>query len=247
MALIHQVATPCPTFQVGARGLSITLPGGAVIGVQSQDIFTTNAELCRLLLGQLQGVMAPMAPLFTMVQGVLCLKDIVTSIPEAIVTLDPTKITETIERCTPTIEKLLSLIPQISAPAMLASVLDVLICVLNGTIDELEICVQKTAAINALQSRVQGPNDPLTDIIACAAQLTATRQCAVIESLGPLDVIIELVNVFMEMIGQDPIEGLGEATADATALIEQLRDFITPLRIVRMSLGGPLLVAVPKC
>lgn len=246
-SLIEPILITCPTFISGAKGISITLPGGAAMSYQSPTLWADSNDVCRGLLGQLQGALVPMKPLFDVIAAVLCLKDIVTAIPDAIEELNPGKVSDTIRECLPRIENLLQLVPQLSVPIMVCQVLSVLTCVIEGATTELQIYILKQTAILEASQLIRGSSDPLFNIVECANRLNANRLCAVNESMSPINSIIELINVFLTLIGLDPLPTFGEMAAEATVAIDQLRDLVSLLRTLQLALGcGPVL-NTPRC
>ena len=244
-SLIEPVLITCPVFVNGARGISVTVPGGGTIAYQYPGLWADNAEVCRGLLGQLQGAMVPLTPIYDIINAVLCLKDIVTDVPKAFTDLPA--YTDTLKSCLPKLEKLLQLVPQLSVPIFICQVIEVLTCVIDGIITGMQEIINKQVAIDAAAAKANGPTDPLFNIVECANRLNQNRLCTLNESMGPINSIIQLINLFLELIGIEPLGTFGEMAAGATQAIDQFRVLITTLRTVKLAIGcGPLL-NVPRC
>ncbi len=246
-SLITPVLITCPSFKNGARGLEICLPGGGCISYMYPGLWASPAEICQGLLGQLQGALVPMKPLFDVIAAVNCLGDVIQAIPDAITEGDVPGLKDAITECIPKVENLLQLVPQLSVPLMVCQTLDVLICVIDGAITMVQEFIFKQAAILEAALLIRSSSDPLFGIIECANRLNQNRYCAINESLSGINAIIELLNIFLKLIGLDPLPTFGEMVAEATGAVEQFRVLVTTLRAVRQGLGcGPML-NVPRC
>lgn len=243
-SLIKPLQVTCPQVLIGAKSYSLTLPGGATISGQTPDLFPNPDEICANLLAQMQVAISPTLPIFDLVGAVLCIKDVldgVKSLP------DPSDMIKALNACVVKFEDLAKLIPQISAPIMIANTLDLLICVLDGVVTKLQEIIIKQLAIQALAAKANGPTSPILQLVECAGHINSTRICAVNESLGPLQAIIDLINILLELVGLDPIPPLGEMASDLSEAIAQFRVIITTLKQVRGLLGIPLIPVVPRC
>lgn len=244
-SLIQPVSITCPVAVIGAKSYNICLPGGACISGQVPDLFASPDELCRALLGQLQVAIAPLKPAFDIIGTILCIKDTLEAAPKIVT--QPQEFVEVLNSCIIKIEDLAQLIPQLSAPIFIAQALDLMICILEGFVTELQGILNKAQQIDSLLAMSRGDNDPILQIVECANRLNQNRLCAINESMGPLNAILELLNIFLKMIGMDPLPSMSDLDPGASKAITQFRDFIRILKQVRTALGIPVTPVVPRC
>jgi hypothetical protein len=85
----------CVELTVTPQNLSLTFPGGAALDAQLPDIGIPDPmELSKQLMAQANAALAPLVPVFNVIDTVLALFQAVKAIPDAITHLDPTKITD---------------------------------------------------------------------------------------------------------------------------------------------------------
>jgi hypothetical protein len=241
VSLIEPISLVCPTFALGARGYELVLPGGAKLSGHIPDLWANQAEICSAILGKLEGALLPMKPVFDIIEVVLCIKDILAALP------DPIAAADKLTGCIPKFENLLQLVPQFSMPQTICGAFDLLICILNGAATELSAIVMKAAAIDNLAAKSTGPQDPIFNFVECSNRLNQLRVCAVNESMGPLNSIIALLNIFLELLGLDPLPNLQEFGAELAAEIQKIQTFITILRTAKYAIGCMPNFPVPRC
>jgi hypothetical protein len=80
----------CVELTVTPQRLSLTFPGGAALAAQLPDIGIPDPmELSKQLMAQANAALAPLVPVFNIIDTVLALFQAVKSIPDAITHLDP--------------------------------------------------------------------------------------------------------------------------------------------------------------
>jgi hypothetical protein len=89
-------------------------------------------ELSKQLMAQANAALAPLVPVFNVIDTVLALFQAVKAIPDAITHLDPTKITDALPDVAQKASKLLAIVPQLSVPLMIVGLIDVLLAFLGG-------------------------------------------------------------------------------------------------------------------
>jgi hypothetical protein len=245
MPLLVPVSAPCPLFKAAARELAITFPGGAKIGPMVSDLYATEAELARALLGQVQVVLAPLKPVFDILAAVMAIVEILGAVPK--VPSNPAKFLKAMADAAKKFAALTKLVPQLSGPIMLGHVLDVVISVLNGLLAEVDAVVVQQKRINSLSLKIIGEHDLLRDVLACATRINQMRMCAIDESLGPMRGLFDLLNLFLTMIGLPKLEALGPLGHDPFGARTALLGLVQALRLVRKGLPIPPLVAIKRC
>lgn len=244
-SLFIRTTSPCPLTEIAARELSILLPGGVRIAPMMAGMYATELEMARSLLGGVHQALAPLKPFFDLLEAVMAIVKILETVPK--VPTNPAKFLAAMKDAAKKFAALAKLVPQLTVPVLLGHALDVLIKILLGTQRELDLVVAQQFRINALTLKIVDSSDVLTDIIACANRLNRLRMCAIDESIGPLAGIIDLLNVFLSMLGLPKIAALGAFGHDPFKARTMLQEAINALKVLRRSLPVPPLVAALRC
>lgn len=145
--------TPLPCVQYGdpPPSHSITFPGGIVL--QSPPIFRPHDRLVELegLFAALSPAMAGMGPVFTIIEVVGAIVDMV----KAIATLNPVEIANAAVAFAQAVDKLLGIIPQVSLPLFIFGLLNLVVDLLATLIDFLQGIQQQQAQIDAMKEYAQ--------------------------------------------------------------------------------------------
>lgn len=235
--------TACPVPQLAARGLKLVFPGGASIGAMTSQLYTSEAEIARSLLGQVQLVLAPMKPLFDLLAAVLAIIDVL----GAVASLNPVKIAKELKGAAKSFAALAQLLPQVAGPLMVAHVLDLIVMVLEGFRAELHAVGLREAEIAAMEAEILTGDDPMREVLACAMKLNQARVCAVDEAMSPLEPLFELLNIFLKMLGiasLAPPQAIGH---DVKGGAEALGVLIEMIRKLRRGLPFKSLAVTPRC
>lgn len=223
----------CPELATLERDLRALLPGGVLLQVQIPSIDVSGIELALQMMQQLSSAAAPLTPVFNIIGAVLAIKeftDTFTSFPP-----DPTALANAIQEIIEKTAALAQLVPQLSVPLMVLGMLDAILALLAGIIEELE-------ALVALQERIANAqlivdltgNEALLEAISCAQSLLGARQTNLENALGPASTFIGLINAFGELIPGFPVvPDIGELPPDAGDAIDAVEDLITLLQAVR--------------
>jgi len=92
---LPDLETLCVELTVAPQQLSVTFPGGATLTPGLPDLGIPDPlQLAKQLLGQANTALAPLAPVFNLIDVALALFNAVKAIPDAIFHLDPSKITD---------------------------------------------------------------------------------------------------------------------------------------------------------
>ncbi len=243
MPLFVPTSNSCPVPEIAAKGLELVFPGGAKIGAMSSQLYQTEAEMARALLAQVQVVLAPLKPLFDILAAVMAIIDVLA----AVSSLNPVKIGKELKNAAKSFAALTQILPQVSGPLLVAHVLDLLIMVLAGFQAELRQAGLQQAEIARMQAELLGPDDPMAEVLACAIKLNQARVCAVAESMGPLEPLLELLNIFLRLLGLASLAPPGGFGHDAQAGLDGISQLIDIIRGIRRGLPAPPLKASPRC
>lgn len=226
----------CANLTVSDQSLKVTLPGGAQIPVLVPETNPNDLQVSKALLGQASGAMAPLVPIFNIIDALLAVKAFAEAVPGVIT--NPSKLATAISDLVKKISKLASLIPQLSVPLMIVDLIDVVLVALAGVINALETIAAQEARIAAAITKSEEPgNEALATVITCAQDLLVKQKAGVSEGLGPLNTFFGLMNVFLELIGLEPIPDLsGPLPDDTQEAIDTMNDLVKLLRDLRATI-----------
>lgn len=218
-------------------GLCVTMPGGATLCPQVEGLPPSLYQLARSALGQANAALAPLTPLFDIIETLVAIKDCVTAIPDALgPPPDPSKLAACVPNLIEKIEKVIALLPPASVLLTIAQLLDVIIAILQGCIDELRAVLRlldRISRARLLAGRVPG----LLSIIDCGQQSAEAQMSNIERAMASINPIIELINVIGSLAGLKPIPtfegGLGD---DPDVAIDTLQGLVDVLRVFRDSI-----------
>lgn len=222
------------------QGKCIVFPGGAEICMQFPRIPTDGGEAVRKLFEQINAALAPLTPMFNIIDAVLAVFQCVQAVPDAITNLDPTALIECVPDMVEKINRLLALIPQLTLPAMIVALIDLIIDALVALMAQLRHIAAEQARIIAAGIRAAEPgNVALRTILDCATgDLNVFLQYAN-EGMAPLNRLIGIIGAFCAIIGVDfGGAGLSEITdfAAIEASLAPIEQLVEVLQILRNSI-----------
>lgn len=237
--------TDCAVISVADGTKCISFPGGAEICMTVPSaVPVTVSEQLSALFGQLNTAMAPLQPVFNIIEAVIAIFKCIC----AIATLNPFKIARCIPNLAEKVDKLLKLIPQLSIPIMVKEFVDHLITFFDETIKSLErLNTYNTRLLEALQI------GQLTDIdleitIECAQGQAEATLKFINEQAKPINQLIGLINAFLQLIGlpciptltsADLSEGYLDTLASFREFLQTFSDLITiPLPKIPLSVDS---------
>lgn len=229
----------CAVITIGDQTAQVRLPGGAALSVMVPDIAPSDLGITKSLLGQGNAALAPLLPVFNIIDALLAVKDFAEAVPGLIT--EPDALIEAIGALIEKISKLAQLIPQLSVPFLIVDLIDVGITALNGFVTELEkIITQETAIADAITKANTPPvNTALLEVTTCATAQVASAKQGLEEGLGPLNSFFSLLSIFLGLIGQEPIPAIDDLGPDAQGAIDALRGAIDVLQAIRDAIPLP--------
>lgn len=225
------VVVPTPA----APPLRLSLPGGMAVAGVPTSVGADGLTQALALVAAAGPAMAPLAPVFTIIDAVLAVKDFAQAVPELLT--NPGALIEAIGKLVVKIGKLASLIPQLSVPLMILGVVDALIALLGGLALQLQqIAIQEAriAAAVALAGTLPGDaGAALSTITTAASAALGVQRADVATALSGADPLIGIVNSFVGLLGlpglsiaPDVTSGSSEeAVASLNAAIAVLQQF----------------------
>jgi len=235
---IPHLATLCVQLTVTPQRLSVTFPGGAALDAQLPDLgFPDPLQLAKQLMAQANAALAPLTPVFNLIDVVLALYQAVQAIPDAISHLDPSKIADALPDVGKKAAKLLPLVPQLSIPLMVVGLIDVLLAYLAGLSGQVRALVDQQVRIQRAAARAAAlSNAQLQAVADCAQGHIADQLTSLTESITPVNQLIALVNVFAELAGVSRLTDLPDLGHDAQAALQPLDAAVQNLQALRRAI-----------
>jgi hypothetical protein len=236
------IADLCRALDEYPEDLCVALPGGAIICAQANGLPPSLYALARGLLGQASSALAPLTPIFDIIEAIVGLLECVKAIPDALgPPPDPSKLTSCIPNLVEKVNKLLRLLPAFSVPVLIRDILNALIVACNGAIVELEAI--QTMLNNIATARSIG-NLSLLEAIDCEERSVAVEMDNLTRAFGAINSMIELLNSLGSLIGFPEIPTIGGSGFDPALAIEGLQTTVETLTVLRDSIPLPPTLAI---
>jgi hypothetical protein len=236
----------CVEIDVGPDELCIVLPGGAnvcaTVGFETGD----PATILRAFMGQINTALAPLAPVFNVIDVVFQIKKCLDSVPD-LLTEGPGPLLKCIPELGKKLQKLVELLPPASVPLLIRSVIQALIVFLQG----LQIEVRALAAsleriVNASLRGTALGNVRLLAVADCAQNNWDVQLANLNASAAPMNRLMGLLNLLLELaqlpciaipLGTLPAEA-DEALAIIDVAIVILQAALTTITVPDLELPG---------
>lgn len=232
------IELPCPTIAVANQGLSVRVPGGVLLSVSVSETSPTPLAISKNLITQANAVLAPLSPIFTLIDAMLAVKDFAEAVPGLLT--DPGALVEAIDKLVTNIGKLAGLVPQLSVPFLVVDIIDVVIEILAGIRVTLEALIDQNVKIAAAGLAAAEPgNEALGPIVTCAQDLNAQIQADLAAGSAPLNQFIGVLNLFLSLIGAPEIPSLDDLGDSPEEGLVVITEFETILRTARDAIPLP--------
>lgn len=218
-----------------------------------------NIDLCKALLPGsiefqdpdllrlLQPALAPLVPLFNILEAVVAIKNCIEAIPAALgPPPDPRPIIDCIPTLAEKIQKLLGLLPQVSVPTLVANIIDCIISELRklrSFIAGLQAQLQRIATIIDKAAELEDPNLQL--IAACANERLASTLDDKMKALIVLGRLLGLIKLFMEIAGL-PADKVPTFESIATAPLAEVLEPIDAMLDILITIRRTVLAVIPE-
>jgi hypothetical protein len=154
------------------------------------------------ILQMVQPVLAPLMPIFQIIDAIVAVFQCLQAIKDAISSLDATKMASCIPELVEKVSKLLRLVPQLSVPLMVVDLLGICVAVLGETRSKLvHLQVQMDEALSAIERGRELDDPKLLKIGACAQENIGIEAANTLKALAGLGNILGLLGIFLGMIG----------------------------------------------
>lgn len=226
----------CTTNTVQSR-LCVTLPGGAQIcAYPSSNLIPDPSEVVNQLFAQLNSAMAPLTPIFDIIDCIVALVNCVKAVQKAIAAFPPRpdKLAACFPQLAEKLAKLLQLIPQLTIPVLVGQFLDALVVFLQGMRIQILSVIQKELYLAQAETRaMQLGSVALLTVVNCARRDVDDYLANLNENSKPIGRMINLINAFLEIAGLDPIPSPISFSSDTGTIVSGIDVTITLLKTVR--------------
>ena len=236
---LPDLSVACIEIKVGKQDLCVTFPGGAEMCVQLPSVSVPDpSELSKQLMAQANAALAPLMPVFNIIDTVIALFNCVKAIPDALgPPPDPSKLAKCLPDVAKKVSKLLKLIPQLSVPLMIVGLIDVLLTFLEGIRGQLKAVIAAQVRIAAAATRAaELGNVQLTTIVDCANASIEAQMKNLGESAAPVNRLIGVINLFVELAGLPKLPDLSDLGDDAQAALGSLDPLVDQLKAARSAI-----------
>ncbi len=183
--------------------LRVTLPGGLAVQGTVPQIGASPLEAARATIGALNSALAPLGPVFSIIDALLALVKFAQTVPKVV--MQPDKVVAALVDVVKKAGKLASLVPQLSVPLMVLGTIDVLIAFLAGLSDEVTAIAAMEARLAELVA-IATTVPAMGPISASVTDQISGRRAQLTCALGDVVPLLGVVNVFCELVGLPPIE-----------------------------------------
>lgn len=239
----------CVNISTGTGELCVQLPGNtticASVGVNTGD----TAEITRGMFAQINSALAPLTPIFNIVEFAKAVADCMSALPDAINNLDPSAITDCIPGLQQRLANLLNLLPQASVPILAKTILDVLIQGLIGIRSELlALQAEQERIIAAATRAAMLGNTHLQVVVDCASGNLDAQLVNISSSALPLNRLILTLNILLDLAGLPCVPAIPSPDSLDDSVIEALNVSIQVLQQIRALIPAPdlILPAIPS-
>lgn len=216
---------------ISMAGMELCAQGGIDLGDPGKTV--------RDAMGALNAALTPLGPFFKVLDVLQAIVECVKAVPEVVTS--PDKIINCIPTLLDKLGDLLSLLPQIWLPKLIAQILDLVIEVLQELRAEIEAQINFAVDLAAAELEAAKPgNFVLAAIVDCEKGNQAITLANMNESQGPIKRLMGIVKLLMDLSGLGmAIPDIGELGEDATAALAPLDISIKGLTALRSAIPLP--------
>jgi len=219
------------TVDVDLLALKVTLPGPVEISLPTFTAPNTQDYVTKLM-AQANASLAPLVPIFRVIDVLIALKAFASSVPGVI--SNPGKVVSALNDLLAKIGGLAAILPQLSVPIMLRSLLDLLIAYVAAIRVQIVALVQVKANIATAQTRATALGSAALQVTIGCAQVSLDAQMAAINAGGdPLNRLIGVINLLGGIVGLPAVptfDSLGNDPEAALAPLDALSKTLVDLR-----------------
>lgn len=186
----------------------ISFPGGVEI---CSDSVPNPLEGMNRLFGKLNTALAPLVPIFLIIEVAISLKNCITAIPDCITSVPPSPkpILDCTKQLIKTLEQLLKMIPQLSIPVLIVGIIDAIISFILAYRNSVATLIAKEEAIiEAEATAAKLSNTQMAILLKCAHDNLGVEFSNLNASMGPVNHLLAIVNGLLDIVGLPCIPSL---------------------------------------
>ena len=235
---VDLIGEACAKITSSGDTLCVTFPGGTEVCIAADPDKLDPSDQVKKLFDQVNSALAPLNPIFTVIDAVVSVKDCIEALIDALgPPPSPKPIIDCLKKLLFLVEKLLKMIPQLSIPLLVAQFLDALIIFVKSFKAQIEHIIDKVARqIETGLRAAELGNLTLQASVDCTLENLGIELQNMAKQAEPINLLIGSINAFLDIIGlpcipslEVPTELVKEALAPLDLLVkilEALRDAI---------------------
>lgn len=225
--------------------LEICFPGGFCLS----HIWTGIDKIPHLadqplqFFGQIGPLLGALQPIFTIIDTVVSLFKCLVAVPKAILSLNPSELFECMPALIELINKILSMIPQLSAPRMVRQTIIAIAQLLQGIASDLSfLSAQMNRVLDAIDRAADLEDVNMSNLLACRQNTLNTQAQSTGDALQGVGRIVLLVNIIIGLFGgktEIPCFGDSIDSSDMGGTIEMLLEISALLLDIAEKIPDP--------
>ena len=226
----------CQPNTVSSRAC-ITVPGGAEICAYPADgTIPDPSKQIKALFGQVNAALAPLVPIFDIIDCVVALTNCIKAVQKAIASVppQPQKLAQCIPELADRLSKLLKLVPQLSIPALVGSFLDALILYFQGVrLQLIQVAKKQLFILQGNEAARELGTVALTHVLECSQRDVDDYLLNLNSDSEAIGRMLLIINSLLQMAGLDPIPGSSDLMGNVDEIAVGIDATIKALQAIR--------------
>lgn len=245
--LVGDLSNFCVPLSTFGDELCVEFPGGFNLCAQTGYDLGDPGEVVKGMLAQINTALVPLGPFFNILDVVKAVFACIQAIPDSLgPPPDPTAIIKCIPKLGEAVDKLLKLIPPFPIFVMVKGILNVIITGLMGLKVKLRALIAQVARIlRAATAAAATGNVQLQVIVDCANDNMDAQLVNMNSAFAPLNRLIGIVNILLQLAGQDCIPVIGGIGEVSEAVLAPIDAIIELLQNIMAVIPGPPSLPAP--
>lgn len=234
MPLALQVCVPG---KLWAPPRCIPMPGGVSLCAEAVP---NELKGIQGLFGKVNAALAPLVPIFTIIEVLISLKNCITAIPDCLMPPSPTPILKCVKELIRNLDQLLKMIPQLSVPLLVLGTIDALIAFLDSYRVAILILVSRLQDLIDAETRAAQLSDArLLVTLGCAKQNLDIEFQNLNAGVGPVNQLVGIINALLDIVGLPCLPSLTIPAELSEEAVLPLTDAIKILTGIRALIPVP--------
>ncbi len=214
--------------------LVLNLPFGVTFDAQKPDM-PDPGDIIKPLLNAANTALMPLTPLFDIIDVLFLIKEVF----DAVKSLNPFEIGAMIGKLIVKLDKLKKLIPQLSIPITIKSLLKLIIALCKAIKQDIEHIILEQSRIDLSAQRATKLGAAgMTAAITCAQANLDAYLTTVKNNAQPLNRFILLINLLCSLAGLPEVPTLDDLGSDALSVVAPLDSLIKALEAIDEKVPG---------